>query len=131
MAGDLMFDPNAMAAPPSAITPPAAPQVVAPPAGISPAPDQNDVWTRIQDAMKRGLISQQQADQIAMKMGYSKTTPKAPDIAGAGAGAIGAMAGNVLGKVGSSVGRMLQQPAPSDTAGKDMTAPAPSPQWDQ
>lgn len=132
----LMFDPNAVGGQPSGFTAPAA-QPAAPAAPGADQGDPNAIWARIQDAAKRGLISQAQVDQIAQKMGYSKNQPAAPNIAGAGANVgsqIGSAAGNIVGKVGKFAANQFDKMQPPDSGASSIEMapqPTPSPQWNQ
>lgn len=108
----------------------------------SPAPttagaqdqSQSSIWSRIQDALKRGLISSDQYQQLAAKMGYTpqnvaqtptpqngKMAPgsfasgvKEPDYAAGQsslAGGLGAAAGNIVGSTARGIYDKATAPA--------------------
>lgn len=124
--------------------------------GAIPAADQSqsDIWARIQDAVKRGLISSDQYQQMAAKMGYTPqnvaqtpttqngklggnfaTGVKEPDYGNGGGGIpgqLGTAAGNIVGQVGK--GLVKAGGAAYDainSPGAPMDINPPSPAWNQ
>lgn len=139
-----MFDPNALnSGAPQGLTPPGGPAAAAP---LPPGGNPNPMMDRADQLLKQGIISPEQHARIKAAVAggpqQAQNGIKAPDIANAGkdvAGNMGAMAGNLVGRVGKGIGTALnsaQQPPQtpaqmpqSQVADQGQPITGPSPQW--